>query len=216
MRILTKVFLAAAMLSAATTASWAVDTRSGFIEDLPALGPDADHPGASIWLKPGLDLAKYGKVAVDQIEIFLDPASSYKGISPDDLKAVADAMYQTMKDQLEPDYALVGKTGPGVLYIRIAVTNVHVKKKKRGLLGYTPIGLAVTTVQDLAGKRVSLKNATFETEALDGASGERLGVLVSQISGVAGKKEYSWGAVLDASDFYAKRFRGRLDAARKP
>ncbi len=215
MRFLTKVFLAAAMLSAGATASWAVDTRSGFIEDLPELVADADHSGASIWMKPGLKLANYNKVAVDRIEVFLDPASPYKGVSPDDLKAVADAVYQTMKDQLEPDYPLVGKTGAGVLYARIAITNVLVKKKKRGLLSFTPVGLAVTTVQDIAGKRISLKNAAFEAELLDGASGERLGVLVSPVAVTAGKKEYSWGAVVDAADFYAKRFRGRLDAARK-
>lgn len=215
MRNLTTVLLTAAMLSIATTATWAAGTGSGFIENTPPLSADADRAGAKLWQKPGLDLGKYGKVAIDRIEIFVDPASPYKGVSPDDLKAIADALHKTIADQLEPDYPVVGKTGAGVLYARIALTNVLMKKKKRGLLSFTPVGLAVTTVQDIAGKRVSLKNAVFEAELLDGASGERLGVLVDRLGASSGEKEYSWDAVVAAADFYAKRFRSRLDAAHK-
>jgi hypothetical protein len=36
------------------------------------------------------------------------------------------------------------KPGPGVLYVRIAASNVHLKKKSRGLLVYTPAGFVVT------------------------------------------------------------------------
>ena len=41
---------------------------------------------------------------------------------------------------------MVNKAGPGVLYLRAALTNVKVAKKKRGVLGYTPIGFVATSV----------------------------------------------------------------------
>jgi len=215
MRHLTTILLAAAVFATTTSTIRAAGMGSGFIADPPALSADGDRAGAMLWRKPGFDLGKYDKVAFDQIEIFLDPASPYKGVSPEDLKVITDTLHRTIAEQLEPDYPIVGKAGAGVLYVRIALTNVLVKKKKRGLLSFTPMGLALTAIQDIAGGRTSLKNAVFEAELVDGASGERLGVLVDELAKSGGKKEYSWDAVISAADFYAKRFRARLDEAHK-
>jgi hypothetical protein len=189
--------------------------RSGFIEDLPLLSADEQRAGAMRWEKPRVALGSYGKVALDRIEIFIDPSSPYKGVSPDDLKVIADTIHGTIAQALEPDYPVVGKTGPGVVYMRLALTNVLVKKKKRGLLSFTPIGFAVTTLQEVAGGRTSLKNAVFEAELIDGKTGERIGVLIDELGESGDKNEYTWDAVVAAADFYAKRFRARLDAAHK-
>ncbi|MGB5398191.1 MAG: DUF3313 family protein, partial [Gammaproteobacteria bacterium] len=98
-------------------------------------------------------------------------------------------------------------------YVRAAITNVHMAKKKRGLLGYTPVGFVVTAAQDAAGARVSLKNAVLEMELLDSQSNERVGVLVDKTPTTADKKELSWDSITATFDYYANRFKSRLHAA---
>ena len=96
--------------------------------------------------------------------------------------------------------------------MRLALTGVRVKHKERGLLSFTPVGFIVTTAQEAAGGRVALQNAKFEAELLDGRSGERLAVLVDDLGKSGAGEEYTWEAVTAAAEFYAQRFRSRLDA----
>jgi hypothetical protein len=154
---------------------------------------------------------------IDPMEIWYAPDSKYKGIKPDELKALADAFRESLVSALEPTYPVVSKPGPDVLRLRIAVTNVYVKKKKKRLLSFTPIGLVVTGAQALAGKNISLVDATIEAEMLDSQSNERLGVLIDRQSDSAEKKKKkkmktSWENVQKTLQFYAERFRSRMDA----
>ncbi|MBW1759792.1 MAG: DUF3313 domain-containing protein [Deltaproteobacteria bacterium] len=188
---------------------------SGFLEDYPTFTADKDRPGALIYHKAGAELKKYTKIMLDPIEIWYAKDSKYKGISPDDLKTLADSFRQVIIAELEPDYPVVSKPGPDVLGLRLAITDVHVARKKRGLLGYTPVGLVVTTGMHLAGMRISLQNASIEGEMLDSQSYERLGALIDR--GAASptekeKKAASWEEVEKTLKFYAKRLRGRMDA----
>ena len=155
---------------------------------------------------------------IDPIEIWYAEDSKYKGISPDDLKVITDALYKSLLTGLEPDYPIVSRTGEGVLRIRLAITNVHAEKKKRGLFGYTPIGLLVGGVQSLAGvaKNIKLDDATIEAELLDAQSSEQIGVLIDKLSvETAGEKDTdtSWEEIEKSLDYYVKRLRSRLDAA---
>ncbi|MBE9558505.1 MAG: DUF3313 domain-containing protein [Proteobacteria bacterium] len=182
---------------------------SGFIENYPDLKSDPRNPGAMIWEKPGLDRSAYSAVMIETIDIFIHPQSKYKGIDANDMKAISDAFYKDIVDVLEPDIPVVSKPGPGVLVVRLAITNVHLKKKKRGLLGYTPVGLVVTGMQDLAGKRVRLMDATLEGESFDGQTGERLAVVVDTQADLPGKKgeKPSWDQIAKTLRSYAERFR---------
>ena len=74
MRNLASFLLCSTLALAATTAT-AADAGSGFIENPPALAADEDRAGGSVWRKPGVDLRAYDKVALDQVQVFLDPDS---------------------------------------------------------------------------------------------------------------------------------------------
>ncbi len=190
--------------------------HSGFLDDYSQLKPDEGRAGAMVYRKEGASLAKYDKVALSPIEIWVSPTSKYKGLSPDDLKALADAFAAAVVKQLEPTYPVVGVAGAGVLQVRIAIANITLKKKKRGILSFTPAGFALTTLKDIAGKRVIMDSAVIEAELTDSQSGEVLGLLVDDLSKTTGKKESqdSWEKLQKAFEFYAKRFRSRLDADR--
>ena len=191
--------------------TWAENvSRSKFISGSPHFEADKDMPGAMIYQKPGVDVSKYTKVLIDPIEFFVAEDSKYKGLDPDEAKSLADNLRQALTQELEPDYPVVNEAGPGVLGIRLAITNVDMKKKKRGLLGYTPIGLVVTAAGNLAGMRMELTSARIEAEVLDGVTDEQLGALVDPFSSEA-KDKISWENVGKRLGFYAKRLLARLE-----
>jgi hypothetical protein len=196
-----------------TSGAAAQGAYSGFIHPYPALEPAGERAGALVYRKAGADLGKYDKVAIDPVEIWIHPDPQYKGIAPDEMKALTDAFRQILVETPKPDYPAVGKPGTGVLHVRLAITNVKVADKKRSLLGYTPIGFATTTVMNAAGLRTTLKEATVEAELLDAVSGEQLGVLIDSLGAGNEAPESSWDAVQQTLRFYAQRFRQRLDAA---
>ena len=109
---------------------------------------------------------------------------------------------------------MVSKAGANVLWVRLAVSNVRLKKKKRNLFHYLPAGAAIRAAQSAAGKTVLLTDATIEAELRDSQTGEVLGLLLDSDSARdAGKA--SWDGLTKSFEFYAKRFRDRLDAQRR-
>ena len=205
------IVIGIAFLALLAPAAWAAaQGSSGFISGNLAFEAVKDIPGAKIYRKPGFDTPSYTKVLIDPIEIWVAKDSKYKGLDADESKAIADTLRQILTRELEPEYPVVNEPGAGVLGIRIAITNVYMKKKKRGLLGYTPVGIAVTAAKDLAGMRMELKRATIEAEFIDGGSSERLAALIHPL-GTGKKEKLSWEKIGQNFEVYAKRIRTRLD-----
>ena len=205
------IVICVAFLALFASAVWAASQgSSGFISGNLVYEAVKDIPGAMIYRKPGFDTSSYTKVLIDPIEIWVAQDSKYKGLDADESKAIADTLRQILTRELEPEYPVVNESGDGVLGIRFAITNVYMKKKKRGLLGYTPIGIVATAAKDLAGMRMELKRATIEAEFIDGGSNERLAALLHPLG--AGKKDkLSWEKAGKNFEVYAKRIRARLD-----
>jgi len=188
---------------------------SGFLDDYP-MHPDPDRDGAMVYFKPGFSLAAYDKVMIAPITIFIHPESEYKAIDPDEMKALTDSFYNALVEALEPDYPVVSKPGPGVILLRLAITDVLLKKekKKRGLLGYTPVGLAASAVKSAVSNNISLQEAVIEGEMSDAQTGEVMGVLVDAEPHMTdATTEPSPEAILQSFKFYGERLRQRMDAA---
>lgn len=184
--------------------------ESAFIDKMPQLAPDTNRAGAMTWIKPGVNPSNYQKVIIEPITIFISPDSDYKGMDANDLKTIADGFNETVAKVFAPEIAVTDKAGPGTLYLRAALTNVKLEKKKRGLLGYTPVGIVVTAARDLVGARISLTNAVLEVETIDSVSGERLGVLIDKAPEEASSEKPSWDAIDKTFSFYAARLKGRM------
>lgn len=188
-------------------------TASDFIENMPQLAQDPDRPGAMIWEKPGFNRADYTRVMIEPITIYISPDSKEKGLNADELKVLADGFVEAVTNTLEPEIPVVNQPGPGVMYIRAALVDVKMANKKRGLLGYTPVGLVVTTAANAAGARVILADARLEVEVLDSVSGERLGVLADKAPTAAGDKDLSWESIGKTFTYYAERLKLRMHPA---
>jgi len=223
LKVITVTIVSLCIILSTAGLAISADKYSGFLENYPTFKPDADRKGALIYRKEGVDLKSYTKIMIDPVEIWIAPDSKYKGLKPDELKILADTFRQAIVDALEPTYPVVNKTGPDVLGIRIAVTNVYMTKKKRGLLGYTPVGLVASTAVKTIGDNISLQDASIEAELLDSRTNERLGALIDQQSktgkgksplgklSAVQKGKTSWDKIEQTLKFYAQRLRGRMD-----
>ncbi len=163
-------------------------------------------------------IANYSAVMIDQPEIFVSPDSQYKGMKPDDMKQLADAFRNSMVQELVATYTIVDQPGPNVLYLRFAFSNLQVKKQRRRLMSYTPIGLVANAVRssvtDLTNK-IDLKGITVEMEVLDSTTEEQLAALLEVRSETA-EEPTSWEEVEALIVVYAQRLSCRLDNAHRP
>ncbi len=214
------IFFVLVLSSSAWAAKW---PECEFLSECKGFTPDSDRPGMFIYTASNYHPRNYSRFIFPPIEIWIDPDSEYKGVQPDELKKITDGFRKAISDALGDAYPIVDEPGPGVAIVRLALTDVYLKKKKLKWQNYTPIGAISKGVQKAAGKNVALTTAHLEIEMLDSQSGQRLKAGVDVQAGEKlrekikkGEKrpETTWADVEKTFEFYAKRFRQRLDAAR--
>jgi hypothetical protein len=182
---------------------------SAFIEGPVQLEKNPKRVGSYRYINPEANLGRYTTVSIAPIEFFIDWHSDYKGMNPNDFKFISDMFRRTLIDVLEPDYPVVDKVGADTIHIRLALTGIKLKKKRRGLIAITPVGLASGAFQDVS-KKVILLDAVIEAELLDAATGERVAVLVDQNINYDGSGAESWEAMQRNLRYYAQRLKERL------
>ena len=171
---------------------------SGFLDDYDILKPNAEVKGDYNYRKEGVSISKYPNVIIEPIEIWLDPESTYKGISPDMLKEMTEEFRNIMIQNLVGTVNWVFEPGDGVMTLRLAITNVYAKKPKKNILSYTPIGLVRSGVKKAAGSNYSLRNAVMEGELSDSVTGELLGALMAtQFGKVKDKDKVTWDEITE-------------------
>jgi hypothetical protein len=169
-------------------------------------------------------LAAYKAVMVDQPEIHFSPDSKIKGMKPDDQKALAEALRDALSGRLAAGgYSVSQQPGPGVLYLRIGLTDLMVAKKKRGLLGYTPVGFVVKAGSDALREtlsKVDFIEMTFQAELVDSVSNDVLGAIVAPRGTRKGDGQKE--TRIDIEEFdqnmraWGNRLRCQLDNAKLP
>ncbi len=122
---------------------------------------------------------RYDSVMVDQPEVLLAQDSKYNGAKGDHLKQLADVARLAMIERIEDGgWNVVDEPGPNVVYIRLAIADLYLQKKKRSILSYTPVGFVAHStrqamVQDLW-KKIDIVELGLLIEWIDSMSGEVL------------------------------------------
>ena len=127
-------------------------------------------------------MQRYNSVMVDQPEIFIADDSKYKGAKPDHLKQLVDTARLAMRERLAAgNWAVAEEPGPNVVFMRWAINDLYLNKKKRGLLSYTPVGFVVHTTAQAAirdlWKKIDIVEFGLKIEWLDSVSGEVLSAM---------------------------------------
>jgi hypothetical protein len=156
---------------------------------------------------------------IEQPELFVAPDSKYRGMKPDDMKMMADSLRAVFTEALVETYQIASSSGPNTLNMRMAFTNVHLKKKGRSLLGYTPVGFVASSAKRAMMNdfvdNILLTEVVWEVEILDSQTGERYGALIIGLGNKDKKKEFtSWDQLMQALEVGAARVMCRLDNAR--
>jgi hypothetical protein len=184
------------------------------ITTLPNKGTDI------IYIAPGAfsRLAEYDAAIVDLPEVLISAKSEYKGAAPMDLYAISAFFRQDVTDAIVyGGYYVVDRPGAGVLYMTLAITDLKLKKKKRGLLAYTPAGYFMKAGIDATRsmmEKYDIMGLTFQAEIMDSRTNEVLASLVALRGNNGQRMEFE---ELDADvRSFASRLLCRLDNSRGP
>lgn len=171
-------------------------------------------------------LGKYEGLIVDQPEVWIGEDSEYGGAKPENLVAIAELIREGLTARFrEGGVNLVEEPGPNIVYLRIALTDLYLKKKKRNLLAYTPIGAVAKVGADLVREmmdKVDIVEMALQAELVDSETNEVLGAIIIKRGA---RKDKDTGQKLVRIDFdefrgivaeYAARIRCRFDNAELP
>jgi len=122
---------------------------------------------------------RYDSIMVDQPEIFIADDSKYKGAKPDHMKQLADTARLAMIERIEAGgYTVTDEPGPNVAYIRWAIADLYLNKKKRSILSYTPTGFVLHSTRQAMTrdlwKKIDIVELGLLIEWTDSVSGEIL------------------------------------------
>ena len=102
-------------------------TKTGFLSDYARLKPTKWGEGIQCWSEPNLKASKYDKVLVSRIVVSIaPPKDKEKGVTvdPSDLKTLTDYFHDALVKSLKSQMQIVDKAGPGVVVMRIALTDL--------------------------------------------------------------------------------------------
>ena len=216
-----RIFLAASLSLLAPFTIAQDMPQSGFMEDYSLLRKVDDGSADYRYISEGAleRVAEYNAIMIDQPEIFIAPDSPYRGAKPKHLDALADAFRGGIAEAMSEHYYVVDQPGPNVMYAGMALTDVHLKKKKRRLIGYTPVGLVggavVSAAQTDIASKANLQEVVMEFEVRDSETGELL-VAVMDIRGADEDTTATWEELEEAASAYGRLAACRMNNARLP
>ena len=211
------VLLAAALLLAGCAASGMKDVqKTGFLSDYAQLKPGTGDQAALLYIKPGLDLKPYNKLMFERFVVLLSDSAEFREVDPAMLKELTDYYQNAVFTAVKGGYEIVDQPGPGVLRVRVAITQLTPSNPTANTLStIIPVGIVVSgATKAVSGENLGTGEAGTEFEMLDSITGERLAAAVDKRQGGKGVFRGKWEDTKEAFDYWAKRFRQRLDEMR--
>ena len=151
--------------------------RVGFLTDYARLRPTPGGGGVLCWRDDGASWRQFNKVMFERIQVYLKPGS-LQPVDPSDLKMLIDYFHTGLVKALQPEAQVVNAAGPGVLTVRIALTDLAPTNQIASLAGTAiPYGFAAEIGSGAAtgrpvGSTPYLGQTGMEAQFRDGGSGK--------------------------------------------
>lgn len=194
---------------------------SGFLGDYSQLKDRGGDTAMLSYIAPKVDFREYNKIMIDPIRAYAkDKDSSMAKMSKEDQKRLLNYFDAALREQLKTDYILVNQPGPGVLRLRVAVTEAKGSKVVLDTLSSVmPPAIVVGAAKKIiTGTNLAVGSIGAECEGVDSVTGKRL---FAAVDARAGRKytfkfdKFSkWHTAEDAFDFWAKQLETRLSEMR--
>ena len=178
--------------------------HSGFLGDYAGISPSSEHKGAMEYKHPTITLKEYDKFMIDPVLVHFAPNAKGTAMDPSKVAKLTDYVDEQLRDLLSKRYQVVSAPGPGVLRLRVALTEI---KKTTPVLNILP---------PLKLSGVGLGGASMEAEAIDSQSLERVLAVVDSRMGnrlPIGPGLDPLGHAKQVIRKWVKRFVSRVDKA---
>jgi hypothetical protein len=173
--------------------------RVGFLTDYSRLKPMPGGGGMLCWRSAGVDWKQYSKVMFERIQVYLKSGTS-QSVDPTDLKMLIDYFHSDLVKAMQPEAQVVNATGPGVLRVRFALTDLVPTNTALSLAGtaapygfVAEIGAGAATGMP-AGSTPYLGQTGMEVQFRDGASGQLVAECADQEIGLKYAADLNAGA----------------------
>lgn len=134
---------------------------SGYLGDYSEFKPDPTRGGALFYQRPGSSLADYDKLIIPPVRVVLQKD---RGVLPEDLDLLANYLHSALLIAMRGAHPVVEEPGPGVLRVRVAITDL-VPAQSAGKVG---------------GERLFIGQVQIEAETLDSVTSERQMAIVDR------------------------------------
>jgi len=185
---------------------------SGFLGDYSMLQKGKEGEALLLYLNPNADWASYDKVLFESVTIWHGEDSKLDNIPKADLQRLVNYLHTAIVTKLRADYEIVNEPGPGVLRIRMAITEAEKSKDVLDVFFtmeqqelHIPGGKVMTIDAGSVAGRVGI-----EGEITDAGNGEMLAAAVDNRSGSRIDLKASWNDVEQAFQYWAERLNLRL------
>jgi Protein of unknown function (DUF3313) len=211
------LFLSCILLIGCAASGMKDVTTTGFLDDYSLLKPGGDDRAALVYIMPGKDFKPYNKIMFERVLVSLSPDAKNKEIDPAMLAELAEYYQKALLNAVKGGYQLVDQAGPGVLRVRVAITGVKPSNPVSNTMSsIIPIGMLVAgATKATSGDNLGTGEAATEIDVLDSQTGMRLAAAVDRRQGGKSAFRGKWEDTMAAFDYWAKRFRQRLDEARR-
>jgi hypothetical protein len=148
------------------------------------------------------------------VTIWHGEGSDLSKVPQEELQQLADYLYSATSKELKSVYTIVDRPGPGVMKIRMAITETKGSNVTGDILtNVLPPAIIIDWGKKLAtGTHAFVGKAAIEVEILDSLSYVRLAAAVDERAG--GKtfegKTSKWDDIQKSFDFWANRLKTRL------
>ena len=190
---------------------------SGFLSDYSQLKDRGDDTAMLSYIDPKANFRSYNKIMLEPVRAYASSKDSGMAkLSKEKQQHLLNYFDAALRERLKKDYALVSQPGPGVMRVRIAITEAEGSSVVLDTVSSViPIGVALSAVKAIAtGEHLSVGSIGAEAEGLDSVTGKRLFAAVDARVGrkytFKFDKFSKWHAAEDACDFWAGQLRDRL------
>jgi len=150
--------------------------RVGFLTDYSRLRAMPGGGGILCWRDAGVDWKTYTSVMFERIQVYWKPGSTHS-VDPTDLKMLIDYFHADLVKAMQPVAPVVTTSGPGVLRVRFALTDMVPTNTVASLAGtaapygfVAEIGSGAATGRPV-GSTPYLGQTGMEVQFRDGATG---------------------------------------------
>ena len=183
--------------------------HSGFLGDYSQLAPREGFQAQEVYVNPNAAWPRYNAIFIESVTLWVSEES--KKLDPEEQKMLTDMLYKAMNDKLGEKFKLVKAPGPGVIKLRMALTEAKgARVALNTVTTVIPQARAASTVLGLGTDTAALVGAaSAEAEATDAITNQRLAAVVDSRAGTKGVTRMlsKWADVEAIYNHWAERMR---------